>query len=87
MQVSVRELKNNLSKYLKLVRQGEPVVVTSHGTPVARLLPIPEIDSRGLRQLLRFDWVHWNGEKPRGGTRCPVIRGKTLAESVLEERG
>ena len=33
MQVSVRELKNNLSKYLKLVRQGESVVVTSHRLP------------------------------------------------------
>ena len=87
MQVSVRELKNNLSKYLKLVRQGEPVVVTSHGTPVARLLPIPEIENGGLRRLLRFDWIHWNGKKPRGGTACPEIRGSALAESVLKERG
>ena len=87
MQVSVRELKNNLSKYLKLVRQGEPVVVTSHRTPVARLLPIPEIDSGGLRQLLQFDWIHWNGKRPRGGTACPEIRGESIAESVLEDRG
>lgn len=87
MQVSVRDLKNNLSKYLKLVRQGEPVVVTSHRTPVARLLPIPEIDSSGLRRLLQLDWIHWSGRKPRGGILCPEIRGKTMAESVLEDRG
>jgi prevent-host-death family protein len=86
MQVSVRELKNNLSKYLKLLRQGEPVVVTSQGTPVARLLPIPEIENGGLRRLLRFDWIHWNGKKPRGGTACPEICGKPIAESVLEDR-
>lgn len=87
MQVSVRELKNNISKYLKLVRQGEPVVVTSRRTPVARLLPIPEIENGGLRQLLRLDWIHWNGKKPRGGTACPGIRGRALAESVLKDRG
>ncbi len=87
MQVSVRELKNNLSKYLKLVRQGEPVVVTSHRTPVARLLPIPEIEDGGLGRLLQLDRVHWNGNKPRGGTLCPEIRGKSIAESVLEDRG
>lgn len=87
MQVSVRELKNNLSKYLKLVRRGEPVVVTSHQTPLARLLPIPEIENVGLRRLLQLDWIRWNGKKPRGGTLCPEIRGKTLAESVLEDRG
>ena len=87
MQVSVRELKNNLSKYLQLVRQGEPVVVISHRTPVARLLPIPEIENAGLGRLLQMDWIHWNGKKPRGGTVCPEIRGKALAESVLEDRG
>ena len=87
MQVPVRDLKNNLSKYLKLVRQGEPVVVTSHRTPVARLLPIPQIENAGLRRLLPIDWIHWSGKKPRGGTLCPEIRGKTLAESVLEDRG
>ena len=87
MQVSVRELKNNLSKYLRLVRQGKSVVVTSHRTPLARLLPIPEIENAGLRRLLQLDWVHWSGNKPQGGTVCPEIRGKTLAESVLEDRG
>lgn len=86
MQVSVRELKNNLSKYLKLVRQGEPVVVTSHRTPLVRLLPIPTVENAGLGRLLRIDWIHWSGKKPRGGTVCPEIRGKTLAESVLEDR-
>ena len=87
MQVSVRELKNNLSKYLKLVRQGKPVVVTSHRTPLARLLPIPTVENAGPRRLLQIDWIHWNGKKPQGGTLCPEIRGKSLAESVLEDRG
>ena len=87
MQVSVRELKNNLSKYLKLVCQGEPVVVTSHKKPLARLLPIPETENAGLGRLAQIDWIHWNGKKPRGGTVCPEIRGKTLADSMLEERG
>ena len=87
MQVSVRELKNNLSKYLKSVRQGEPVVVISHRTPVARLLPIPEIENAGLGRLRRIDWIHWNGKKPQGGAVCPEIRGKALAESVLKDRG
>ena len=66
---------------------GEPVVVTSHRTPLAKLLPIPEIENVGLRRLLQLDWIHWSGKKPRGGTLCPEIRGKSIAESVLEDRG
>lgn len=36
-EVGVRELKNNLSRYLDRVQHGEEVIVTEHGRPVARL--------------------------------------------------
>ena len=39
MKVSVRELKDHLSEYLRRVEAGEEVVVTSHKREVARLVP------------------------------------------------
>ena len=39
-QVGVRELKTSLSRYLAEVRDGAEVIVTDHGHPVARLVPI-----------------------------------------------
>jgi len=33
----VTELKNHLSRYLRLVASGESVTITDHGKPVARL--------------------------------------------------
>lgn len=33
----MRDLKNNLSRYLKRVQEGGEVIVTDHGRPVARL--------------------------------------------------
>ena len=38
--VGVRELRQNLSKYLDRVKAGEDLVVTEHGREVARLMPI-----------------------------------------------
>ena len=38
--VNIATLKEKLSHYLKLVQQGEEVVVTSHRHRVARILPI-----------------------------------------------
>ncbi len=38
--VGVRELKDNLSRYLAVVRRGGEVVVTDHGHPIARVVPI-----------------------------------------------
>ena len=38
--VGVRELRQNLSKYLDRVKAGEDLVVTEHGREVARLMPM-----------------------------------------------
>jgi prevent-host-death family protein len=37
--VAVRELRQNLSKYLARVKEGEELVVTERGQEVARLIP------------------------------------------------
>jgi prevent-host-death family protein len=37
--VGVRELRQNLSRYLDRVKAGEGLVVTEHGRVVARLVP------------------------------------------------
>jgi prevent-host-death family protein len=40
--VGVRELRQNLSKYLRRVEAGESLDVTERGRPVARLVPLVE---------------------------------------------
>jgi prevent-host-death family protein len=40
--VGVRELRQNLSVYLRRVRSGETLEVTERGNPVAILTPLPE---------------------------------------------
>jgi prevent-host-death family protein len=39
--VGVRELRQNLSRYLRLVAEGERFEVTEHNLPVAVLGPLP----------------------------------------------
>lgn len=39
--VGIAELRQNLSRYLKLVAEGESLVVTDHNRPVAMLGPVP----------------------------------------------
>jgi len=39
--VGIRELRQNLSVYLRRVEAGETLEVTEHGRPVARLAPLP----------------------------------------------
>ena len=48
--VGVRELRQNLSVYLRRVRRGETLEVTERGRPVALLQPIVAADD-GLARL------------------------------------
>lgn len=53
----IREVKNKLSEYLRLVAEGETVLVTDHGRVVAQLAPPPVAgapalsDDEALRRL------------------------------------
>ena len=40
--VGVRELRQNLSVYLRKVKAGRRIEVTEHGHPVAHLVPLPK---------------------------------------------
>jgi len=54
--VGVRELKNRLSEYLRLVRGGEQILVTDRGEIVAEIGPpgrVPLSDYPALNELAR----------------------------------
>ncbi|MBK5306414.1 MAG: type II toxin-antitoxin system prevent-host-death family antitoxin [Frankiaceae bacterium] len=42
--IGVREVRQNLSVYLRRVQAGEAFTVTDHGAPVALLSPLPPSD-------------------------------------------
>ncbi len=87
MQVSVRELKNHLSKYLRHIEKGETIIITSHHLPLARLSPIPKSKNKDLQALFQMEGVHWNGKKPKGVKNGPKVSGNTTSNYVIEDRG
>lgn len=46
METGIRELKNNLSRYIRCIEAGERVVITAHGRVVAELVQ-PGKDPQG----------------------------------------
>jgi len=95
MNVSVRDLKAHLSRYLNGVRAGRDVVITSRGRPIARLLAVAEPAAKEptqeelLRRLRLVPGVRLGaGGKPLGAKKPIKIQPgqKTLAQIVLEER-
>ncbi len=96
MDVSVRELKNHLSEYLRRVQAGEELIVTSRGKEVARLLPPqgdrfePTSEEAAIARFRGLPWVR-PGSGKKIGLPEPLIRigpgETTLAEIVSEQRG
>ena len=84
-EVGVRELKNSLSQYLDRVRNGEVVIVTDRGRPVARLSAVDASDDR-LAELVAAGLVR----TPASPTRhVPVRRTRpkgSVSELVAEQR-
>jgi prevent-host-death family protein len=79
-QVGVADLKNNLSRHLRLVEGGEVIEVTDHDRPIARLIPIESKTRLYVRPPLRpFSEV-------RHRVYSPVDNGIDYVELLLEDR-
>lgn len=88
VRVGVRALKDHLSEYLRRVAEGERIVVTDRGEPLAALTPVEETDDALWGWgLVRERVATWSGGKPRGSAKAPALKGKkTTSEMVLEDR-
>jgi antitoxin (DNA-binding transcriptional repressor) of toxin-antitoxin stability system len=69
----VRELKNNLSRYVRRIEAGERIAITAHGRVVAELGP-PGAATRGGGRSRYDDLV------AEGVVRPPVEPGDPLAD-------
>jgi prevent-host-death family protein len=88
--VGVRDLKNSLSRWLRLVRSGETVVVLDRGRPVAVLSPaVAEGSARTaaehLASLARRGLLVLG--TPRRRTRPRSLPKANLSGAVGEDRG
>lgn len=84
MEVGIRELRADLSRWVRRVRDGEEVIVTDRGTAVARLVPMN--GESAFDRLVREGVIIPAPNKgPR--TRAKPIEGAgPLSDLVLEDR-
>jgi len=87
MAVGIRELKNKLSQYLKMVKEGEKLTVTERGEVIAYITPAEKFPGyKKMIELVREGKGSWKGKKPIGSQRRAKIAGKPLSKIVIEER-
>jgi prevent-host-death family protein len=92
IQATVTELKNRLSYYLRLVKQGESIEVLDRSVPIARIQGIEPPSGRDqaqLERLLKDGVVSPAARKPaKDFLKTPPIACKVdPVEVLIEERG
>lgn len=84
MEAGVRELRDRLSHYLNVVRDGQEVTVTDHGRAVARLVPLDQ--PRALDRLVAEGLVTPAPAAKRSRTPLRVTAKGTVSDLVAEQR-
>jgi prevent-host-death family protein len=91
--VGIAELRQNLSKYLKLVAEGESLTVTDHNRPVAVLGPVPAPRRSAKLQRLIDEGKVRPAQNPTGILPPPLefdppsgVTSESIFEELREER-
>jgi prevent-host-death family protein len=91
VQVGVRELKNRLTSYLKLVKEDQEVIVTERGNPVAIIRPVgstgaPRSRDAKLAALAARGVLTLPRRLPTRQIRRAKIAGRPLSEQIIADR-
>jgi len=89
--VGVRELKNRLTHYLRRTKQGEEIVVTERGKPIAVIKPLkPREDEQAVIRRLEAEGILRpalkRGPMPKPTWKPIRVKGKPMSQTISEER-
>lgn len=85
--VGIRELKAQISKYLRQVKAGQTLIITDHGKPVGRIVPVEETLEARMQRLVEAGIVMWSGKKLKPRESIAINRGpRQVADLVAEDR-
>ena len=86
----IKEIKNNLSRFLIQVKKGEEIVITDRGKPVARIVP-EKHDKKPIQQVMGMLAQKGHIVLPsrnilKSNISPVAINGKNVSEMVIEDR-
>ena len=88
MDVGVTELRGDLKRYLEQVRDGEDVIVTDRGLPVARLTAVDSLSTieRLTQEGVISPAARSRGRRAAGLPRVKATAGPPISDLVSELR-
>lgn len=84
VEVGIRDLKSQFSKYIDRVQKGDEIIVTEHGKPVARISPVSE--SKLILERLIAEGKARPALTRRTALPPLIDLGFSLSDAVIEDR-
>ncbi len=85
--VGIRDLKAQLSQYMRQVKAGTTITITEWGKPVGRIIPVEETLEEKMETLISTGFAVWNGGRLTAVTPVAKAKGdKTVSDLVIEDR-
>lgn len=84
-EIGVRTLKNALSRYLAAVRDGQELIVTDRGRPIARITPVTRGIGRLAELIAEGKARPPEPDRPRFWPNPQEAQG-TVSDLVVEQR-
>lgn len=90
IEVGIKELKKNLSRYVAKMKKGNMITITEYGKPIGKLSKYKDVTDdmpEGLKEMIASGMV----TPPKGKLnknigklrKCP---GKPLSQMIIEDR-
>lgn len=69
------------------VKKGRKILITERNKAVATIVPVDRTDEDSkLLSLVKEGFANWKGGKPTGSSHPVKIKGKPVADIILEDR-
>ncbi|MFE3446636.1 type II toxin-antitoxin system Phd/YefM family antitoxin [Nocardia sp. NPDC059180] len=78
MNVDVRDLRDHLDRHLAAVRSGTPLMVTDHGRPIARIVPVDQQTPRKAGRV--------SAARTLKGPAPEPIQGIGIASDLIDDQ-
>lgn len=83
--VGIRAFKARLSEYMQQVKNGQSIIITEHGKPVGRILPVATSFEDRIEELRKAGLVEWSGKKLLRIKPPAVNRSDKLVSDIVVE--
>jgi prevent-host-death family protein len=88
IRIGVREAKIHLSQLLEDVQNGREIIITNHGKPVGKIIPVPQESlslADRIEKLERQGWIEPRKGKEERRPPSPLPLPDEIAQRYLKE--